>query len=214
MELVVSSFRNEINSGGWKRIEPLTINIDDIRNNNEFLLKCKEHFIDHCVCPNCGSILVKSNEDTFECEKCLREYKGLEDLNLDIVILEERCIPESLKGFDYKDPTFWNLFGGCGLSDCGCSLDVIEAFNSIYPIKDVTFTEDWLGILKESFLFESYYTLTFCIDEELGRYCVENDLLPYSVPEEIYDYLDFELLGRDYRFSEGIVYVNGYVFFN
>ena len=51
-------------------------------------------------------------------------------------------------------------------------------------------------------------------DEQLGRFYAENDFIPAleKVPDSIFEYLDFEMLGRKARFEEGGVFAsNGYV---
>ena len=51
-------------------------------------------------------------------------------------------------------------------------------------------------------------------DEQLGRFYSENDFIPAleKVPDSIFEYLDFEMLGRKARFEEGGVFAsNGYV---
>lgn len=51
-------------------------------------------------------------------------------------------------------------------------------------------------------------------DEQLGRFYAENDFIPAldKVPDPIFEYLDFEKLGRNARFEEGGVFAsNGYV---
>ena len=48
-------------------------------------------------------------------------------------------------------------------------------------------------------------------DEQLGRFYAENDFIPAldKVPDPIFEYLDFEKLGRNARFEEGGVFANG-----
>ena len=48
-------------------------------------------------------------------------------------------------------------------------------------------------------------------DEQLGRFYAENDFIPAleKVPDSIFEYLDFEMLGRKARFEEGGVFVSG-----
>ena len=51
-------------------------------------------------------------------------------------------------------------------------------------------------------------------DEQLGRFYAENDFIPAleKVPDSIFEYLDFEMLGRKARFEEGGIFAsNGYV---
>lgn len=51
-------------------------------------------------------------------------------------------------------------------------------------------------------------------DEQLGRFYSENDFIPAleKVPDSIFEYLDFEMLGRKARFEEGGVFAsNEYV---
>lgn len=51
-------------------------------------------------------------------------------------------------------------------------------------------------------------------DEQLGRFYAENDFIPAleKVPDSIFEYLDFEMLGRKARVEEGGVFAsNGYV---
>ena len=55
------------------------------------------------------------------------------------------------------------------------------------------------------------YSADFCpvanatTDEQLGRFYAENDFIPAleKVPDSIFEYLDFEMLGRKARFEEG-----------
>ena len=48
-------------------------------------------------------------------------------------------------------------------------------------------------------------------DEQLGRFYAENDFIPAleKVPDSIFEYLDFEMLGRKARFEEGGVFASG-----
>ncbi len=48
-------------------------------------------------------------------------------------------------------------------------------------------------------------------DEQLGRFYAENDFIPAltKFPDPIFEYLDFEKLGRNARFEEGGVFANG-----
>lgn len=48
-------------------------------------------------------------------------------------------------------------------------------------------------------------------DEQLGRFYAENDFIPEleKVPDSIFEYLDFEMLGRKARFEEGGVFASG-----
>ena len=48
-------------------------------------------------------------------------------------------------------------------------------------------------------------------DKQLGRFYAENDFIPAleKVPDSIFEYLDFEMLGRKARFEEGGVFASG-----
>lgn len=48
-------------------------------------------------------------------------------------------------------------------------------------------------------------------DEQLGRFYAENDFIPAleKVPDSIFEYLDFEMLGRKARFEGGGVFASG-----
>jgi len=50
----------------------------------------------------------------------------------------------------------------------------------------------------------------------LGRYCIENDLLPEfaGLPERVYQRLDYEQIGNDYRRSLGGLFHQGNFIYN
>ena len=215
MKLVVSTIQNEkrgIDNPDY--LTPLEICIDKICNEVELINTCAKYFIDDCLCPKCGNRLILINEDNeFECEECLSVFKGFESVDLDIVVLKTIDIPESLSNFDFTKDRFWNLFGKYSLDDCGFSLEIIEAFNKIYPIKEQTFPECWFSVLKDAFLFVSDYTFEEDLDEETGRYFIENDIDPYyKVSDEIYEFFDFQAFGAYKRRSKEVEYSNNCVF--
>lgn len=215
MKLVVNTVRNakrDVNDPNY--LEPLVICINNFCDEADFITACAEYFVDDCQCPRCGNRLIMTNEDNeFECEKCLSVFKGFKEVDLDIVVLKTIDIPESLSNFDFTQGTFWNLFGSTSFADCEFSLEIIEAFNEIYPIKEITFSECWFGVLEEAFLFVSDYDDEEELDEATGIYFIENNIDPYyQVPDEIYDFFDFKAFGRYKRRSGEVEYSNNCVF--
>ena len=76
------------------------------------------------------------------------------------------------------------------------------------------------GPIPLSLLLDLAYSTDCChvvnatTDEQLGRFYAENDFIPAleKVPDSIFEYLDFDMLGRKSRFEEGGVFVShGYV---
>ena len=215
MELIVTTEQNQLRDiDDPNRLLPLKVYIDVFCSCADLIEACAEYFEDDCLCPRCGNKLILLNEDDeFECEKCLSSFKGFKEVDLDIVVLGTEGIPESLSGFDFTKDTFWNLFGNQGLEHCGYSLEIIEAFNDIYPIKEVTFSECWFNVLQEAFLFVSDYDDEETLDYQTGEYFIEHNIDPYyQVPDEIYDFFDFREFGAYKRKSGEVEYSRNCVF--